>query len=84
MTIPLLLVFIVLVTLILYLDTKPKPKPKEKHNNMSVSVRTCNCKHESQDSMHGKNQRVHNKCGKGHRCTVCGNVKGSSDVVAKK
>lgn len=51
---------------------------------MSVSVRSCNCKHESQDSMYGKSQRLHNKCGKGHRCTVCGNVKGSTESPTKK
>jgi hypothetical protein len=82
MIIPLLLVSIALVILIRYIQTNTKQT--EKHNTMSASVRTCNCKHESQDSLHGKNQRVHNKCGKGHRCTVCGNIKGSSDSSPKK
>lgn len=35
----------------------------------------CNCKHESQDKIHGQGNRVHNPCGgnkKGQfRCTVC-------------
>jgi len=50
---------------------------------MSVSIKTCNCKHDSQDKMYGNNQRLHNKCGKGHRCTVCGNIKGGSSEPKK-
>jgi hypothetical protein len=50
---------------------------------MAASIKTCNCKHDSQDRIHGPNHRVHNKCGKGHRCTVCGNIK-SGAVDPKK
>lgn len=51
---------------------------------MAVSVKTCNCSHESQDKMYGSKQRLHNKCNKGHRCTVCGSIKAGSDVTPKK
>ena len=84
MIIILLLSLVALVALIRYFQTKPKHNLKEKQNTMSVSVRSCNCKHESQDILHGKSQRVHNKCSKGHRCTVCGNVKGSTESAPKK
>ena len=48
---------------------------------MATSTRQCKCAHPSQDKLHGANQRVHNKCGKGWRCTACGNVvlSGSAD-----
>jgi hypothetical protein len=83
MIIPLLLIGIVLITLII--ESKiTSIKQTEKHSIMSVSIRACNCKHESQEKMYGSNQRLHNKCGKGHRCTVCGNVKSSSDSTSKK
>jgi hypothetical protein len=84
MIIILLLSLLVLVNLIIYFQTKPKLNLKEKQNTMAVSVRSCNCKHESQDGMYGKSQRLHNKCAKGHRCTVCGNVKGSTESAPKK
>ncbi len=41
-------------------------------------VHKCNCKHESQDSIHGKQMRVMNPTTKANgnkqvfRCTVCG------------
>jgi len=41
----------------------------------------CSCKHEAQDKLHGKGQRVHNLARKalsgrgGWRCTVCLKVK---------
>jgi hypothetical protein len=83
MIIPLLLILIVLVTLILDFK-RTSPKQTEKHNTMSVSVRTCTCNHASQEKMYGPKQRLHNKCAKGHRCTVCGNVKSSGDSTPKK
>ena len=42
-------------------------------------IKRCNCKHEYQDKVHGKNMRVFNpaKVAQGkpllYRCTVCGN-----------
>jgi hypothetical protein len=43
-----------------------------------VKILVCDCKHEDQDKVYGKQQRVHNPC-KGnasgdaaYRCTVCG------------
>jgi hypothetical protein len=42
-------------------------------------IKRCECKHEDQDKIHGKGNRVHNertegsvRKGKGYRCTVCG------------
>lgn len=38
----------------------------------SAEVRPCGkCEHKFQDSLYGKNRRVHNKSAKGWRCTVC-------------
>lgn len=39
-------------------------------------ILTCDCKHEQQDVMYGRNKRVHNACGvpsdgSKARCTVC-------------
>jgi hypothetical protein len=34
----------------------------------------CNCKHEHQDQIHGKNMRVHTTANKGWRCTVCNSM----------
>lgn len=45
---------------------------------MQTTVKPCSCKHESQDALHGKGQRVMNLTKKMngtkkmHRCTVCG------------
>lgn len=44
----------------------------------------CTCKHGYQDKKYGAQNRVHNpKQGsnspKGYTCTVCGNVKGSTE-----
>lgn len=51
-------------------------------------IKACSCKHEGQDSLHGKWQRVFNevKSAKGteYRCTVCGNVIKSSGEEKKK
>lgn len=56
----------------------------DSNNNAVLSahpkIMRCECKHESQDELHGKQQRVHNPCKKqgpgiGYRCTVCGNTK---------
>jgi len=41
----------------------------------------CECKHETQDRINGKQMRVFNKGIKGFKCTVCGKVK---DVSTKK
>jgi hypothetical protein len=40
-----------------------------------TEVKSCNCKHEYQDAVYGKGQRVHNPSTKGHRCSVCGTEK---------
>jgi hypothetical protein len=44
-----------------------------------IKILPCSCKHDAQDQMYGKGQRVHNPCGaknKGQvRCTVCGTKK---------
>lgn len=44
---------------------------------MSAIVLTCGCKHEFQDAIHGKGQRVHNKSEdrRKAKCTVCDSVK---------
>lgn len=44
---------------------------------MEAKIFSCTCKHEYQDSVYGKNNRVFNPKGKGedlsgYRCTVCG------------
>lgn len=41
-----------------------------------MAILKCNCIHPDQDSLHGKQFRVHNltKGGK-YRCTVCGNLR---------
>ena len=51
-------------------------------------INTCLCKHESQDKMYGKQQRVWNYAGgKGgayknrYRCTVCGSLR---DIYKKE
>lgn len=36
-------------------------------------IKKCNCKHDFQDSVYGKGNRLHTTGVKGdHRCTVCG------------
>lgn len=46
------------------------------HTGRVPRIEPCVCKHETQDAMHGKGNRVMNPCksntGKGYRCTVCG------------
>ena len=45
---------------------------------MATVIKPCDCKHEYQDKVYGKNMRVHNTMAseKGdYRCTVCGKVK---------
>ena len=38
-----------------------------------TTTKKCNCKHEQQDKLHGKNNRVMNEKFNGkYRCTVCG------------
>lgn len=39
---------------------------------MAVVIKHCTCKHDAQDAMYGKGNRVMNECNKGVRCTVCG------------
>lgn len=42
---------------------------------MATEVKKCNCSHEEQDKLYGKNNRLMNEYGnpkKGYRCTVCG------------
>ena len=42
---------------------------------MAAEVKKCNCQHEGQDKLYGKNNRLMNSFGtptKGYRCTVCG------------
>lgn len=39
-----------------------------------MTIKACTCKHEAQDAMHGKGNRVHTESKKGElNCTVCGN-----------
>lgn len=46
-------------------------------------IKSCNCKHEGQDKLNGKQKRVFNKTTKGDRdnpelrCTVCGRTTGN-------
>lgn len=44
-------------------------------------IKKCACEHEYQDKAHGKDMRVHNKCVKGARCTVCGNITNVAPVT---
>ena len=40
-----------------------------------AEIKRCNCTHEAQDKLYGKNNRLMNEFGnpkKGYRCTVCG------------
>ena len=51
--------------------------------NHGSKICPCTCKHEGQDKIYGKQNRLHNYCKhpvtktdmKGLRCTVCGRVK---------
>lgn len=42
-----------------------------------TKVLPCSCTNPTQDSYHGKGNRVHNYAPKqqGYRCTCCGNIK---------
>ena len=46
-----------------------------------MAIKYCDCKHEFQDKIYGKNKRVHNQTVSskggpaGYRCTVCGKTK---------
>lgn len=46
---------------------------------METKIITCDCKHEYQDELYGKNRRVANKVDTKdkdeYRCTVCSKVK---------
>lgn len=48
---------------------------ESKNTAKPAEVKVCKCKHEGQDQLHGKQQRVHNPTAKGLKCTVCGDVK---------
>ena len=39
---------------------------------MAAEVKRCTCKHEGQDALYGKSNRLMNQFNKGYRCTVCG------------
>ena len=39
-----------------------------------MAIMKCKCKHEGQDRIHGKGERVHNEATTGFRCTVCERV----------
>ena len=39
---------------------------------MASEVKRCACKHEGQDNLYGKGNRLMNEYNKGYRCTVCG------------
>lgn len=41
----------------------------------AAEIKPCTCKHQAQDELHGKQNRVHNPTAKGMKCTVCGSVK---------
>ena len=45
-----------------------------------TEIRQCSCVHEVQDEFYGKQNRVHNECAQGWRCTVCSAVK----IVSKE
>ncbi len=51
---------------------------------MNENILKCSCQHEYQDKVYGKGMRVHTKCNKGHRCTICGNVHGDGSSSKKK
>lgn len=49
---------------------------------MATTSKKCKgtrCKSEYQDEKYGLGVRIHNKCAKGQRCTVCGEVSGSDE-----
>ena len=39
-----------------------------------TEIKKCTCMHAGQDELHGVNNRVHNECNEGWRCTVCSRV----------
>jgi hypothetical protein len=51
-------------------------------------IRACKCKNDFQDERYGSGQRVHSKCLKGWRCSVCGNeiqaVHATTETAEKK
>ena len=51
---------------------------------MAAIIKPCKCEHEFQDRKYGRNQRVHNTCNKGARCSVCGDTKDGGGYVGKK
>lgn len=50
-------------------------------------ISKCDCKHDYQDSVYGKNNRVHNQSGKVTEihCTVCGKTnRMKEEIIIKK
>jgi len=43
--------------------------------NGETKVLACTCKHEYEDQRYGARMRLHNKCNKGFRCTICSSIK---------
>ena len=43
--------------------------------NGETKVLPCTCKHDYEDQRYGKGLRLHNKCNKGFRCTICSAIK---------
>lgn len=42
---------------------------------MAAEIKKCTCKHEGQDELHGKGNRVFNQdAKKNYTCTVCGST----------
>jgi hypothetical protein len=40
-----------------------------------MAIMRCTCENTYQDVKYGKGKRVHNKCTRGWRCTICLTVK---------
>lgn len=49
---------------------------------MATQAMKCECRHDAQDKIYGKGNRLHNSGLKGWKCTVCEKTKGES--VPKK
>lgn len=55
-----------------------------KRGSMNTKVLSCKCAHKHQDQLHGKDNRVFNKCKPQgtqpvYRCTVCAAERASKD-----
>jgi hypothetical protein len=54
---------------------------------MATTLKRCKgpkCSSAYQDEKYGVGVRVHNKCAKGNRCAVCGDISGSDEPAPKK